>query len=365
MAASKRSWPLIAALAVGVGLALAPVAFQMFTRAPMGADMINEFRPYMNIEKVEDFEGYLSLIDSANAEITTVLRPTLEADGVDYETTFPLASSLNSEWDAINFDMSDLVDTMDSNIDNFAAIDALPSFNLFPWFFVLPGFFIAVVAFLALRARKSGKDNRRLLIAVVGLGIAVVLAPAIFQMFTRAPKGGDMINDFRPMMTTERVRNVQGYFITLGASEGEIRNKVVPAITEASGLSAAEFAATYPATVEYNENWPTIVTAFAPMIAAMADNLDNYAAVDAMPPFALFPWFFVIPGVLVAGFGWVALRSATYEDPDPDSSTDTETGPDPEADPDSQTETVIHTQTVTQTETVIQTRTRPTEGTQT
>jgi hypothetical protein len=40
----------------------------------------------------------------------------------------------------------------------------------------------------------------------------------------------------------------------------------------------------------------------------MADNLGNFAAVDALPPFALFPWFFVIPGVLIAGLGIVALR---------------------------------------------------------
>jgi hypothetical protein len=33
-------------------------------------------------------------------------------------------------------------------------------------------------------------------------------------MFSRAPDGGDMINDFRALMTRERVQNVQGYFIS-------------------------------------------------------------------------------------------------------------------------------------------------------
>ena len=45
------------------------------------------------------------------------------------------------------------------------------------------------------------------------------------------------------------------------------------------------------------------------MVATMSDNVDNYAAVDALPSFDLFPWFFVIPGVLVAGLATLALWS--------------------------------------------------------
>ena len=41
-----------------------------------------------------------------------------------------------------------------------------------------------------------------------------------------------------------------------------------------------------------------------PMIAAMSDSVPRYQAIRALPPFTLFPWFFVIPGVLS-----LALRS--------------------------------------------------------
>ena len=37
------------------------------------------------------------------------------------------------------------------------------------------------------------------------------------------------------------------------------------------------------------------------MIGTMSDNVDNYQAVAALPPFSLFPWFFVAPGLIVAG----------------------------------------------------------------
>jgi uncharacterized membrane protein len=38
----------------------------------------------------------------------------------------------------------------------------------------------------------------------------------------------------------------------------------------------------------------------------MSDNVTNYQAVASLPPFPLFPWFFVIPGVLVVGFALAA-----------------------------------------------------------
>lgn len=301
----------VAASVVGLGLAAAPAAFQMFTRAPKGGDMITEFRPYMTQQKAEAFRGYLELVDRAEAESRIRLRSDIvasgEIDDAGYATTFPSVASLNDAWPSIRTDMTDLVDTIDRNRVNYSAVDALPPFPMFPWFFVVPGLMIAGVGVVALWRR----DNRRLLLVLAGLGVAVVLAPAVFQMFTRAPKGADMIDDFRPMMVRERVQNVQGYFITLGAGEGQLRNAVVPFAAEIAGQSPEEVALAYPAIAEFSATWSTIVGDFAPMIGAMSDNVDNFAAVDALPSFALFPWFFVVPGLLVTGLAVLARRPET------------------------------------------------------
>ena len=45
-----------------------------------------------------------------------------------------------------------------------------------------------------------------------------------------------------------------------------------------------------------------------PMIGAMSDNVDNYEAITSLPPFPLFPWFFVAPGLLIAGWRFAARR---------------------------------------------------------
>jgi hypothetical protein len=93
-------------------------------------------------------------------------------------------------------------------------------------------------------------------------------------------------------MSREKVTTVQGYFITIGTGEGELRTGVLPA----SGITRGSA----PAVERLNAEWPRINGDLAPMVGVMADNLDNYAAVDALPPFALFPWFFLIPGLAVA-----------------------------------------------------------------
>jgi hypothetical protein len=293
-------------LVIGAGLALAPVAFKMFDRAPLGGDMIDAFKPYMTREKIDTFNGYMDTIDRAVTEANQ-LRDAVVAQGgltaEQYDTTYTGATKLTTDWAAINADMGDLLTRMDNNMSNYRDVAALPPFWMFPWFFVLPGLFIAALSVAVLWRARRGVRPKALLIALVAMGLGVVAAPAIFQMFTRAPSGGAMIDDFRPMMTRPRVQAVQGYFITLGAGEGQLRVGAEKAFTDGGGDLAG-----YPALQEFSTQWPTIVGDFNPMIATMSDNIDNFQAVDAMPSFPLFPWFFVIPGALVAGLAVLALR---------------------------------------------------------
>jgi len=296
-------------LVVGIGLAAAPFAFQMFSRAPLGGTMIDDFEPYMVEQKIDSFRGYMNTIDAAVTEIDGVRSAmvdngTITPDAFDAQYSGVL--QLVNDWATINADMTDLLDRMDANMGNYAAVAALPPFPMFPWFFVLPGVMVAGVALSILWSLRDGAAPRRRLWALAALGVAIIAAPVAFQMFTRAPKGGEMIDSFRPMMTRERVQNVQRHFVTLGGAEGQLRVTLMPAYAAASGDPAAAEGIT-----EFSTEWPTIVSEFNPMIATMSDNIDNFQAVDALPSFALFPWFFAIPGAIVAAAAAIALRSST------------------------------------------------------
>jgi len=307
--------PMAIILAIGLGLVAAPVIFQMYERAPQGADMIEDFRPYMTSEQIDLFQGYLAEIDAANDESIDPLKVSLVSSGAiddaGYEQSFPSVVLLNEEWSAIEADMGDLLARMEGNLDNYAAVDAMPNFNLYPWFFLVSGTVIAGLAGWGLWAERHGGGlHRWLLWGVIIVGFGLALSPVVFQMFDRAPKGGDMIEDFRPMMTRERVQDVQGYFIVIGAAEAELRAAVLPFAAEAEDRPLEEVVADYPAIAQFSADWPEIVSEFGAMIAVMSDNVDNFEAVDALPPFAMFPWFFVIPGVLVGGLGIWSLRHA-------------------------------------------------------
>ena len=112
--------------------------------------MIEDFHPYMTAEEVGLFRGYVAEIGAANTESIETLREELVGSGAvtdaEYETTFGAIVGLNEQWAGIDADMTDLLDRMERNLDNFVAVEALPPFPMFPWFFVLPGLIIAGVA---------------------------------------------------------------------------------------------------------------------------------------------------------------------------------------------------------------------------
>jgi len=296
-------------LAIGIGLIAAPAVFQMFDRAPDGETMIDDFRPFMTQAKVAEFRAYLGTIDAAErqarAEVDPAAAERLGLDAPGYREQLDLLADFERQWPAINDDMTDMLDRMERNLDNYAGVDALPPFSLFPWFFVLPGQVIAGGAAVAILRRRRGHQARGAVVLLVVVGVGLVAAPFIFQMFGRAPGGGDMIDDFRSLMTREKVTTVQGYFITIGNGEAQLRNDGLPA----AGLPAG----TVPDVERLAANWPTINSDLAPMVGVMADNVETFGSVDALPPFVLFPWFFVIPGLLVTVLGLIVLRTSAQD----------------------------------------------------
>ncbi|MEQ8718392.1 MAG: hypothetical protein RIE08_12350 [Acidimicrobiales bacterium] len=305
---SRRLACMWVVVALGAGLVIAPFAFEMFDRAPGGGEMIDEFAPYMTVDEVAKFRGYLDEIDAAEAESVDGLRSDLERwealDAAEQRENLAALVTFNETWPAIDDDMTDLVDRMERNLDNYDAVVALPPFKMFPWFFLAPGVLLIGTAGVVLIRRRHDSATR-LLVATIGVvGLGLVAAPFAFQMFERAPLGAEMIDDFGPMMTPERVSGVQGHFVTMGAAEGQLRVVALPLAEEAGGIDAAQ---RYPSIVQMSQDWPTIVNDFSPMIATMNDNITEFEGVEALPPFSLFPWFFVIPGVVTVILASVAL----------------------------------------------------------
>lgn len=309
-------WAAIALVVLGVGLVAAPFAFDMFHRAPKGATMLRDFKPFMTTPKIDGFQADIDQIDAAVAETNGPVRRRLATGRPADAAQFATFDAFAKDWPTIRGDFDDLLTRVHRSVGGYQAVAALPSFDLFPWFFVAPGVLLAAVGALAL-ARPDLAATRP---AAVVLGIALVLAPVAFQMFTRAPKGGRMMDDFTTIMTTDRVHGIQGSFGSMAVGEGAIRTSILPAL-EAQGLTRAEVARQFPAVATLERRWVTIINDMTPMLGAMSDNVSAYQGITALPPFALFPWFFVIPGVLAAAIAAAGrpreLVPATVADPAP------------------------------------------------
>jgi hypothetical protein len=299
---------LLALALIGVGLALAPVAFGMFDRGPQGAAMMDEFAPFMTEARLDGFQQHIRDIDAGVREADGPVAVALEGRGAAghrrFEQRFAAFAQFRRDWGPINGDMTRLLDTIHANAGNYRAVAALPSFRVFPWFFVIPG---VLVALLALAAAVRPRAWRSIRWALVALGIGLVLAPVAVGMFARAPKGGRMMDAFQTIETRPKVESIQGYFGTIAVGQGALRLEIVPALRRA-GLDRRELAARFPGVATLDRRWVAILNDLTPMIGAMSDNVDNYRAVAGLPAFALFPWFFVAPGLLIAGLALTSGR---------------------------------------------------------
>src|SRR5206468_11243267 len=128
-----------------------------------------------------------------------------------------------------------------------------------------------------------------------------------FGMFGRAPKGGRMMDAFRTIETRKKVETIQSYFATIAVGQGALRLEIVPALRR-TGLSSRQIAANFGAVDRLDRRWIPILNDMTPMIGAMSDNVDNYDAIKSLPPFPLFPWFFVAPGLLIVGLALLPGR---------------------------------------------------------
>jgi len=312
LAAGRK--PMVAVLVIGLGLLAAPFIFQMMAldnRAPAGGEMIDQFRPYMSEARITKFDGFVDLINRAEQSYKSDLRPVVAGAqrNAAQQSALGQVDDWTTKWEGdkgIFADMGGMLRDIRANLDNFKAVDNLPPFWMFPFFFIMPGLIIALLARAALGGMRRGRGTGKAGKALVVMGVGLIAAPFIFQMMggeNRAFQGADMISDFKPIMTAERVTSVQNYFPVIGLAEGQLRNQLMPL-----ARSQADAPST-PAIDEFSKAWPEIGNELAQFLGAMSDNLDNFAKVKALPPFSLFPFFFILPGLMVAGFALAAGRT--------------------------------------------------------
>ncbi|HEX9260065.1 MAG TPA: hypothetical protein VF855_11050 [Acidimicrobiales bacterium] len=201
---------------------------------------------------------------------------------------------------------------------------------------------------------------RKVLWALLVIGLALVAAPFVIGLPDKADGGQKMMNDFRPIMQAEQVQKTSDYyydvFVPLGevapafndetaakfrgylegmAAMGADVQRMIPDLAKAMGMTTEQMqqllATQYPAMAALLQQMPQMAQDFDGMVTMMEDNTDifgqvpaglkhyeplvttmqgnveNYDKIDGLPPFTWFTWFFVLPGLLIAGLALVGL----------------------------------------------------------
>lgn len=225
---------------------------------------------------------------------------------------------------------------------------------------------------------------RKLMWAVLVLGLALIVTPLAMRLPDKAAGGESMIGAFEPIMEENNVQTTADYynnvFVPLGdvapamsqenvdrfnaylagfAGLGADAEKMVPALSAAMGMPeqdvqafvAAEFPAMTQmlaglpqmeedfggllglmgANVAIFEQVPGGLDHYEPLVTTMQAERTDYDKVASLPDFRLFTWFFLVPGALLVGLALAGLF-ASRESSDPRAGTEL-VDSDPVADP--------------------------------
>jgi hypothetical protein len=287
---------------VGLALIAVPFATSMWDRAPQGAAMITAFAPHMQPAKVAGYQRDLAQLNGGIVQASTkgaaVLYPHLKpaAARQRFAKDGPMLASFQATWPKTYRSLSGVVNPIAANRPGYEAIAALPRFGLFPWFFVIPGGVLVLLGAIALAFPGVWRAARW---GVLAVGIGLIAAPAVFQMWDRAPKGAALVEAFKPIETRSAVVRVQNDFAQVAIAQGALAGELVPAL-QRHGLSQAQIDQQFPAVQTLLARWIPILNGLTPVIGVMSDNVGRFQAVAALPPFTAFPWLFLVPGLLVS-----------------------------------------------------------------
>lgn len=152
MKASKTISVLV--LIIGVLLVVAPIAWQMFDRAPAGATMMKDFEPIMTQSEVDKFNGYMKSFGGMQSDMNNMM-PALAQMGMTQEMMgqqFPQLAAGMQQMDAMGADFQKVIKVMGDNVENYQKANKLPM-SAMPWFFVIPGAVLIVLSVIQLRVK--------------------------------------------------------------------------------------------------------------------------------------------------------------------------------------------------------------------
>lgn len=151
---------------------------------------------------------------------------------------------------------------------------------------------------------------------VVALGLTLIGVTLGTRLFTAGPAFEVLTDEFRPIMTEERLATLRADVNGLGAAAGELETGVVPSLALALGMTPEELglflAERFPDVARGIGALPEIVPRLSGVVGVLEAQRPNFESADAIPTTALpattVPWLLVAAGALAALAGVALAR---------------------------------------------------------
>ena len=154
--------------------------------------------------------------------------------------------------------------------------------------------------------------SRKVLWAVMVIGILLVVAPFAINLPGKASAGQKMIDNFHGIMQPGAVKQTVDYYNNTFVPLGSVAQGGVQAAAEVQQFLGSNYPAmakllgSFPQLVPIFKNVPPGLDFYKPLVTTMNNNVHNYKEISSLPNFNLFTWFFVVPGallVILSGLG--------------------------------------------------------------
>jgi hypothetical protein len=135
---------------------------------------------------------------------------------------------------------------------------------------------------------------------LVVLGAAFILAPIRLGMYSEAAEGQRMVERFTPVLTDQRLHQLQDHLAVIEAARAETAARHLPH-DDLSHSNTISFVAQFPETEARFSSW----------IETMRADEGIFGQLRSLPPFGLFPFVFGSAGLALVIIGTVGLLSGS------------------------------------------------------
>lgn len=321
----------VVAVAVGLFMLVSPFVLDYPSKTQGVDDLTDAFRSTFGDDGLAQVRTDMNAVDAFVAQFEQEAAPAIaqaltdagalagpEEFGPFVAENFPdVAAGLGQFDDPILPYFGSIVDGLEANQRDFERADAIPTSWLpatsVTWIIAVLGLVAAALGAWVLLGNRSAA-----VLAVGGLGVAIVLVALVLRVPGKSASVDHLTDDFRPVFSAEGAALMRERFEVVRATGDELQAAMVPALGQALGMSPDELGAflgdQFPAVAAGLTELDGIVERFDALVGNVEANVGSFALADSIPtdgrPTVWFPWHLLAPGIVLALAGGAGFAAA-------------------------------------------------------